>query len=66
MGPRQICHFLGGILASQRLISVREAAEPRNNLMMLACIAIFSMPPFDQDIFIAKRCAVHQRHVEKV
>jgi hypothetical protein len=53
MGPRQICHFLGGVLAPQRLVSVRETAEPRNNFMILPRVLIVAMAPFDQEILIS-------------
>src|ERR1700730_10699324 len=66
MALSQICRFLGGALASQRFVSVREAAEPGNDLMMLPRVAIIAMSPLDQKILIAQRLAVHQRHVEKL
>jgi len=45
---------------------VREAAKSGNNLAMLARVPISSVPQLSQEIVIAQRLAVHQRHKEKV
>jgi len=45
---------------------MREATKSGNNLAMLARVPISSVPQLRQEIVIAERLAVHQRHKKEV
>jgi hypothetical protein len=45
---------------------MRIPAEPRDDLAMLQSGAVIAAASFTQQIVIAQRFAVHQRHVEKI
>jgi hypothetical protein len=45
---------------------MRIPAEPRDDLAMLQSVGIIAAAAFTQQIVIAQRFAVHQRHVKKI
>jgi len=65
MGSGKIRHLLGDASVAESGVPMRIPAEPRDDLAMLPSVAITAVAAFAQQIVIAQRLAVHQRHIEK-